>query len=102
MLFLIAICKKANRFDLGVQGSEKEISEYVQMLATDFINNKVAKIKALPEIIKYITTNEEFFKIVIIPIEFLTETEEFAFLFEVARDKINSALAISDREEDLL
>ena len=75
MLFLIAMTKKANKFDLGVEGSEKQMSEYAQMLATDFINNKVAKIKTMPEIIKNITTNDEFFKMIIVPIEFLAETE---------------------------
>ncbi len=30
MLFLIAIHKKANKFDLGVANSEKDISTYIQ------------------------------------------------------------------------
>lgn len=32
MIFLIALHKKANRFDLGVSGQEKELGEYIQML----------------------------------------------------------------------
>jgi hypothetical protein len=32
MLFLIAIYKKANKFDLGVEGSSEEISKYIQDL----------------------------------------------------------------------
>ena len=41
MLFLIAIYKKANKFDLGVEGSESEMSETIQMLAIDYINKRI-------------------------------------------------------------
>lgn len=68
------------------------------MLCAEYINNKVAKMKVMPEIIRSITSNEEFFKMIVTPIEFLTETGEFNFLFEVARDKIISALALSDKQ----
>jgi hypothetical protein len=33
MIFLIAMHKKVNRFDLGVEGQEKELREYGQMLS---------------------------------------------------------------------
>jgi hypothetical protein len=33
MLFLIAIHKKVNKFDLGVKGSEKELGKYIQDMA---------------------------------------------------------------------
>ena len=32
------------------------------------------------------------------PIEFLTETNEFTFLFDIAKDKIISALMVNDDE----
>ena len=48
MLFLIAIYKKANKFDLGVEGSEAELSETIQMLAIDYINKRIENIKSMP------------------------------------------------------
>ena len=77
MLFLIAIYKKANKFDLGVEGSESEMSETIQMLAIDYINKRIETLKSMPEIINWITEKEEYFKIIVAPIEFLTETGEF-------------------------
>ena len=47
----------------------------------------------MPEIINNITNEEDYFKMVVIPFEFLTETNEFEFLFEVAKDKIIACLA---------
>ncbi len=35
---------------------------------------------------------------IVTPIEFLVETEEFTFLFEIAKDKIISALTVSDSD----
>jgi hypothetical protein len=54
MIFLIAMFKKVNKFDLEIEGSEKELSEYVQMLSVDFINKKLGIIKQMPEILKNI------------------------------------------------
>lgn len=48
MIFLIALYKGANRFDLGVSGQEKELSEYIQMLCIDFINKKLGRMKEMP------------------------------------------------------
>lgn len=45
MNFVIALFKKANRFDLGVEGQEKELSEYVQMLCVEYINKKLGRMK---------------------------------------------------------
>ena len=41
MIFLIALHKKANRFDLGIEGQEKELAEYSQMLTIEYINKKL-------------------------------------------------------------
>lgn len=35
---------------------------------------------------------------IVTPIEFLTETNEFNFLFEIAKDKIISALTVDSSE----
>ena len=51
MIFLIALHKKANRFNLGVEGQEKELSEYIQMLCIEYINKKLGRIKDMPEIL---------------------------------------------------
>lgn len=102
MVFLIAIYKKANKFDLGMGDPlakaeqdpeskewqvqrlrEKQLSEYIQFLAIEFISNKLLKIREIPEILENIISNDEFFKLIIMPIELLCETEEFVFLFEV-------------------
>ena len=45
MLFLIAIHKKANKFDLGVKGSEIQLAKYIQQLAIEFINSVIGKFK---------------------------------------------------------
>ena len=45
MLFLIAIHKKANKFDLGVKGSEEELGRYIQEMAIEFINRVIGKFK---------------------------------------------------------
>lgn len=45
MIFLIALHKKANRFDLGVADQQKEIGEYIQMLCLDFISKKLGRMK---------------------------------------------------------
>ena len=96
MIFLIALHKKANRFDLGVDGQEKELSDYIQMLCVDFINKKLGKLKEVPEMIEQIIQQEEYFKLLVIPLEFLIETDEFDFLFEVAKDKVIASLTTDE------
>ena len=88
MIFLIAQHKKANRFDLGVEGQEKEISEYIEMLSIEYINKKLGKIKEVPEIIDNLLNEEDYLKMIVIPLEFLSETDQFDFLFNVIKDKI--------------
>ena len=51
MIFLIALYKKANRFDLGVAGQEKVLNEYSQKLCIEYISKKLGKVKEVPEII---------------------------------------------------
>ena len=92
MIFLIAIYKHANRFDLGVVGQEKELSEYIQMLCIDFINKKLGKMKEMPDIIENLLEQEDYLKMIVIPLELLVETEEFDFLFEVVMDKVIACL----------
>ena len=98
MLFLIAMHKKANKFDLGVEGSEAELSEAIQMLAIEYIQKRVEHIKTMPEIIKWITEKEDYFKMIVTPIEFLTETAEFTFLFDIAKEKIIAPLTVANTE----
>lgn len=77
MLFLIAIHKKANKFDLGVKGHEQEISKYIQELSIEFINKVIGKFKYdrdILENVERVVHNEEYLKNFIKPIEFLTET----------------------------
>lgn len=93
MLFLIAIYKKVNKFDLGMgdptqnknkfqlqedtvefqaqQFREKQLSEYIQLLTIEFISNKLLKIRDIPEILENMVSNQDFFKLIIMPIEFL-------------------------------
>jgi hypothetical protein len=69
MLFLIAIHKKTNKFDLGVEGCQQsEISERIHMLAIKYINNKLGKVKDIPDIIEKITVENDYFTMVITPI----------------------------------
>ena len=80
MVFLIAIYKKANKFDLGmgdptahkqmyklepdseehqlVKLKEKQLSEYIQLLCIEFITNKLLKIRDIPEILDNMISNE--------------------------------------------
>ena len=62
---------------------EKQLSEYIQLLSIEFITNKLLKIRDIPEILENIISNEEFFKLIIMPLEMLCDTEEFEFLFDV-------------------
>jgi hypothetical protein len=96
MIFLIALHKKANRFDLGVAGQEKELGEYIQMLCVDFINKKMGRMKDMPEIIDNLLNEEVYLNMIVIPLEFLAETDQFDFLFEVVKDKIIASLTIGD------
>ncbi len=68
MLFLIAIHKKVNKFDLGVEGSEAQISETIHVLAMEYIKKKLEMLKNMPNIIKYLTQEDEYFKMIITPI----------------------------------
>jgi hypothetical protein len=81
MIFLIALHKKANRFDLGIEGQEKELAEYSQMLTIEYINKKLGKIREVPEILNNLLREEDYLKMIVIPLEFLTETDQFDFLF---------------------
>lgn len=94
MIFLIALHKKANRFDLGVEGQEKELAEYSQMLTIEYINKKLGKIREVPEILENLLREEDYLKMIVIPLEFLTETDQFDFLFDVVKDKIVSSLTV--------
>ena len=71
MIFLIALYKGANRFDLGVSGQEKELSEYIQMLCIDFINKKLGRMKEMPEIIDNLLEQNDYLKMIVTPLEFL-------------------------------
>lgn len=79
MVFLIAIFKKVNKFDLGMGDPthnkqqftleedsndfkmkkirEKQLSEYIQLLSIEFITNKLLKIRDIPEILENIISN---------------------------------------------
>jgi len=81
MIFLIALHKKANRFDLSIEGQEKELAEYSQMLTIEYINKKLGKIREVPEILNNLLREEDYLKMIVIPLEFLTETDQFDFLF---------------------
>jgi hypothetical protein len=48
----------------------------------------------VPEIINNRLKEEDYLKMIVIPLEFLTETDQFDFLFEVVKDKIVSSLAV--------
>jgi hypothetical protein len=62
------------------------------MLCIDFINKKLGKIKDVPEIISNLLNEEDYLKMIVIPLEFLTETDQFDFLFDVIKDKIITCL----------
>lgn len=62
------------------------------MLCIDFINKKLGKIKELPQIIENLLEQDDYLKMIVIPLEFLTETGEYDFLFEVVKDKIIASL----------
>ena len=66
------------------------------MLAIDYINKRIENMKSMPEIINWITEKEDYFKMIVTPIEFLTETGEFTFLFDIAKDKIIGALTVDN------
>ncbi len=59
----------------------------MQELAIEFINRVIGKFKVEKEIqanLDRVVEDEEYMKTFIKPIEFLTETEQFHFLFQVA------------------
>lgn len=47
----------------------------------------------MPEIINNLFNEEDYLKMIVIPLEFLTETDQFEFLFNVIKDKIVNTLA---------
>ena len=42
--------------------------------------------------IEHLLEQEDYLKMIVIPLEFLVETDQFDFLFEVVRDKIIACL----------
>lgn len=46
----------------------------------------------MPEMIEHLLEQEDYLKMIVIPLEFLVETDQFDFLFEVVRDKIIACL----------
>jgi hypothetical protein len=68
MLFFIAVHKKANKFELGVEGCDAEIAETIQMLSIEYIQKKLGMVKNMPNIIKYLTQEDEYFKMIVTPI----------------------------------
>jgi len=62
------------------------------MLCIDFINKKLGRMKEMPEIIDNLLEQDDYLKMIVIPLEFLIETDQFDFLFEVVKDKIIACL----------
>jgi len=48
--------------------------------------------KEMPEIIDNLLEQDDYLKMIVIPLEFLIETDQFDFLFEVVKDKIIACL----------
>ncbi|MCB0371102.1 MAG: hypothetical protein KDD45_17210 [Bdellovibrionales bacterium] len=46
----------------------------------------------MPEIIEHLLDQDDYLKMIVTPLEFLVETDQFDFLFEVAKDKIIACL----------
>ena len=51
------------------------------MLCVDFINKKLGRMKEMPEIIENLLEQDDYLKMIVIPLEFLVETDQFDFLF---------------------
>jgi hypothetical protein len=51
------------------------------MLTIEYINKKLGKIREVPEILNNLLREEDYLKMIVIPLEFLTETDQFDFLF---------------------
>jgi hypothetical protein len=64
------------------------------MLCIEYINKKLGKIKEVPEIINNLLNEDDYLKMIVIPLEFLSETNQFDFLFDVIKDKIVSCLTV--------
>ena len=62
------------------------------MLCVDYINKKLGRMKEMPEIIENLLEQDDYLKMIVIPLEFLVETDQFDFLFEVVKDKVISCL----------
>lgn len=62
------------------------------MLCLDFISKKLGRMKEMPEIIDNLLEQDDYLKLIVIPLEFLTETDQFDFLFQVVKDKIIACL----------
>lgn len=52
--------------------------------------------KDMPEIIENLLNEEMYLNMVVIPLEFLAETDQFDFLFEVVKDKIIASLTVDN------
>lgn len=50
----------------------------------------------MPEIIENLLEQDLYLKMIVIPLEFLTETDQFDFLFEVVKDKIIACLTVDN------
>ncbi len=46
----------------------------------------------MPEIIQHLLQQDDYLKMIVTPLEFLTETDQFDFLFDVVKDKIIACL----------
>ncbi len=47
------------------------------MISVEYINKKLGKIKDVPEIINNLINEEDYLKMIVIPLEFLSETDQF-------------------------
>ena len=50
--------------------------------------------KEMPEIIENLLEQDDYLKLIVIPLQFLVETDQFDFLFEVVKDKIIACLTV--------
>lgn len=72
------------------------MDEKIQIIVLEYIQKKLQNLRNMPEIIEQMTPEDDYFKMVVTPIEFLTETDQFSLLFNIVKDKIIDAL-ITDR-----
>lgn len=50
----------------------------------------------MPEMIQNLLSEEMYLNMIVIPLEFLAETDQFDFLFEVVKDKIVASLTVDN------